>query len=87
MTEPRTSRWKPSKPGPQAGRLVRLAIVGVLVLYAVMLVASNTEKVSLDFVFFSADAPLVVALVLVGVIGFLIGAALLARQRPDSSSD
>lgn len=87
MNDSPDPRWSPRKLTPNAARLARLAVAGILVLYAVILVASNTEEVNLDFVFFSTDAPLVVALVLVGVLGFLIGAALLTRQshRADDS--
>jgi uncharacterized integral membrane protein len=47
--------------------------VGALVLYAVVFVLINSERVNVNFVFLSADISLVVALALALGLGFLLG--------------
>ena len=45
----------------------------VLIAVAVLFIAVNFQKVKIDFVVGSAEAPLVVALLISGLLGFLIG--------------
>lgn len=64
---------------PRAGRQVdrraaaRLVVLALLVVYAIAFVVLNTEDVEVSFVFFSATVSLIVALVLVGLIGAVVG--------------
>jgi len=53
--------------------LVRLVVLALLVLYALIFVLMNRDDVEVSFVFFTATAPLIVALVLVGLIGAVAG--------------
>jgi uncharacterized integral membrane protein len=48
----------------------------------VLFCAVNFQKVTIDFVVGSADAPLIVALLISGGIGFIIGLALPRFRRP-----
>jgi uncharacterized integral membrane protein len=61
--------------------VVRIALAGLAVLYAIIFIASNTAQVTIDFVFITADVSLVVALGLVAVLGVVAGAALIAVRR------
>jgi len=59
----------------EAKTLAALGIVALLVLFAVV----NSQKVSIDFVAFQADAPLVIALIIAMLLGFVLGN--LTRRR------
>jgi uncharacterized integral membrane protein len=48
----------------------------VLIALGVIFIAVNFQKVTIDFVVGEAKAPLVVALLIAGLIGFLIGLVL-----------
>lgn len=51
----------------------RLVVLALLLIWAIVFVVMNTEEVEVSFVFFSATTSLIVALVLVGVIGAVVG--------------
>lgn len=57
-----------------------LVLVGLLALYAVLLVVLNDEKVSVDFVFFSARISKLILILLCLGIGF-VGGFLFDRWR------
>jgi uncharacterized integral membrane protein len=50
-----------------------LIVVGATVVYAVLFVLFNDDRVEVSFVFFSTEASLVVALALAVALGFLLG--------------
>ena len=50
-----------------------LVALGALVVYVVLFVLFNDDRVNVSFVFFSAETSLVVALALAVAIGFLLG--------------
>jgi hypothetical protein len=52
---------------------VRLVITGLLIAYGVAFVLLNNEEIELNFIFFSTRASLIVALILIGALGFAIG--------------
>jgi uncharacterized integral membrane protein len=52
---------------------VRLVVAGLLVAYAVAFVLLNNETIELNFIFFTQRASLVVALILIGALGFGVG--------------
>jgi uncharacterized integral membrane protein len=64
---------------PSAGRdvdrraLARLIVLALLVIYGIAFVVLNTDDVEVSFVFFTATTRLIVALLLVGVIGAVVG--------------
>ena len=55
------------------GRGARFWLIVVLVALGFIFIAVNFQKVTIDFVVGSTQAPLVVALLISGGIGFLIG--------------
>jgi uncharacterized integral membrane protein len=55
------------------GRGARFWLTIVLIAIGFVFIAVNFQKVTIDFVVGSAEAPLVVALLISGVLGFLIG--------------
>ncbi len=62
--------------------IAKRVVFVVVLAYLVALVAMNTDEVRVNFVFFDAKTPLVVALVLAGVLGAILGWALsIARKR------
>ena len=65
------------------GRGARFWLIMVLVGLGVLFCAVNFQKVTIDFVVGSANAPLIVALLISGLIGFLIGLVLPRFRRPD----
>jgi uncharacterized integral membrane protein len=58
------------------GRGARFWLLVVLIALGFVFIAVNFQKVKIDFVVGSAEAPLVVALLIAGLIGFLIGLVL-----------
>jgi uncharacterized integral membrane protein len=58
------------------GRGARFWLIVVLIALGVLFIAVNFQKVTIDFVVGEANAPLVVALLISGLIGFLIGLVL-----------
>jgi uncharacterized integral membrane protein len=65
------------------GRGARFWLIVVLVALAVIFAAVNFQKVTIDFVVGEANAPLVVALLISGALGFIIGLALPRLRRRD----
>ena len=53
--------------------LARLIVLALLVVYGIAFVVLNTDDVEVSFVFFTATTRLIVALLLVGVIGAVVG--------------
>lgn len=51
----------------------RRIILGVIALYALIVVLANRNKVAVDFVFFKTEASLFVVLVLAIALGFVAG--------------
>ena len=65
------------------GRGARFWLIVVLIAIGVLFCAVNFQKVTIDFVVGEANAPLIVALLISGLIGFLIGLVLPRFRRPD----
>jgi uncharacterized integral membrane protein len=65
------------------GRGARFWFIVVLAALGVLFAAVNFQKVSIDFIVGEANAPLVVALLISGGIGFVIGLALPRFRRSD----
>ncbi|HKH41190.1 MAG TPA: LapA family protein [Solirubrobacterales bacterium] len=63
------------------GRGARFWLTIVLLAIGFIFIAVNFQKVTIDFVVGEAKAPLVVALLISGVIGFLIGLVLPRFRR------
>jgi uncharacterized integral membrane protein len=66
------------------GRGARFWFIVVLAALGVIFAAVNFQKVSIDFIVGEANAPLVVALLISGGIGFVIGLALPRFRRRDN---
>jgi uncharacterized integral membrane protein len=64
------------------GRGARFWFIVVLAALGVIFAAVNFQKVSIDFIVGEANAPLVVALLISGGIGFIVGLALPRFRRP-----
>jgi uncharacterized integral membrane protein len=64
------------------GRGARFWFIVVLAALGVIFAAVNFQKVTIDFIVGEANAPLVLALVISGVIGFIVGLALPRLRRP-----
>jgi uncharacterized integral membrane protein len=62
--------------GRNEGRGARFWLTVVLIAIGFIFIAVNFQKVTIDFVIGSSEAPLVVALLISGGIGFLIGLVL-----------
>ena len=69
-------------PPVSSGRGTRFWVVLVAILLAIIFIAVNFQKVTVDFVVAEGEAPLVVALLLAGALGFVIGLALPRFRRP-----
>lgn len=63
------------------GRGARFWLIIVLIVIAFIFVAVNFQKVTIDFVVGETQAPLVVALLISGLLGFVIGLALPRFRR------
>jgi uncharacterized integral membrane protein len=66
------------------GRGARFWLIVVLIALGVLFCAVNFQKVTIDFVVGETNAPLIVALLISGVIGFLIGLVLPRFRRHDN---
>jgi uncharacterized integral membrane protein len=64
------------------GRGVKFWLIVVLIAIGVLFCAVNFQKVTIDFVVGEAKAPLIVALLISGGIGFVVGLALPRFRRP-----
>ena len=58
------------------GRGARFWLIVVLAIIGLVFAAVNFQKVKIDFIVGEAHAPLVVALLIAGGIGFIVGLAL-----------
>jgi uncharacterized integral membrane protein len=65
------------------GRGARFWLIVVLIALGLLFIAVNFQKVTIDFVVGEANAPLVVALLISGGLGFVIGLALPRFRRRD----
>jgi uncharacterized integral membrane protein len=65
------------------GRNWSLYLWGVVVLLTVIFIAQNAQKVTVDFIFSETKTPLIFALLIAALLGFLIGLGLprLRRRR------
>ena len=69
---------------PQSGgRGARFWLMVVAIVLGLVFIAVNFQKVTIDFVVGDAEAPLVIALLISGFIGFVIGLALPRFRRRD----
>jgi uncharacterized integral membrane protein len=66
------------------GRGARFWLIIVLIALGILFIAVNFQKVTIDFVVGETKAPLVVALLIAGLIGFLIGLVLPRFRRQDN---
>jgi uncharacterized integral membrane protein len=64
------------------GRGAKFWMVVALAILGFVFVAVNFQKVTIDFVIGETKAPLVIALLIAGLIGFVIGLALPRFRRP-----
>ena len=67
------------------GRGARFWLTIVLIAIGVLFCAVNFQKVTIDFVVGEAKAPLIVALLISGLIGFLIGLVLPRFRRHEDN--
>ena len=58
----------------------------VLIVLGFVFIAVNFQKVTIDFIFASAQAPLVVALLISGLLGFVIGLVVARIRRSDGQA-
>jgi uncharacterized integral membrane protein len=65
------------------GRGARFWLMIVAIVLGVVFIAVNFQKVKIDFVVAEANAPLVLALVISGLLGFVVGLALPRFRRHD----
>ena len=68
------------------GRGVRFWLLVVLIVLGFVFIAVNFQKVTIDFIVGEAQAPLVVALLISGLLGFIIGLVVARIRRSDNSS-
>ena len=64
------------------GRGARFYITIVVLVLGAIFVLQNTQKVEVKFIFSTTNIPLIFALLLTGVLGFVIGLALPRFRRP-----
>jgi uncharacterized integral membrane protein len=78
-TKPKESPFRKLRGQLESRDAARLAVIGALVLYAVLFVILNSHNVSISFVLFDTHVPVLVALLLAGGIG--VGAGWLLADR------
>jgi uncharacterized integral membrane protein len=75
----------PSVPGKRRGATFYITIVALVL--AAIFVLQNTQKVEVKFFFSTTNIPLIFALLLAAVLGFIIGLALPRFRRPHGHGD
>ncbi|TXH40827.1 MAG: LapA family protein [Actinobacteria bacterium] len=66
---------------------IKPTLWGILIVYVVLFLLMNRDSTQINFVFFEATAPLVVALLVVFIIGLLVGGGLIMfRSRRDKQA-
>ena len=65
-----------------SGRGPRFWLLLAAILLGIIFVAANFEETEINFIVAKAEAPLVVALLITGALGFIIGLALPRFRRP-----
>jgi uncharacterized integral membrane protein len=71
---------------PSEGRGAKFWLMIVLIALGFIFVAVNFQKVKIDFVVGSTEAPLVIALLISGAIGFVIGLVLPRFRQHDDQN-
>ena len=66
------------------GRGARFWLLVALIVLGFVFIAVNFQKVTIDFIVASAQAPLVVALLISGLLGFVIGLVVARLRRRDN---
>jgi uncharacterized integral membrane protein len=66
-----------------SGRGARFWVMIVAIVLGLVFIAVNFQKVTIDFVIAETNAPLVLALVISGLLGFVVGLALPRFRRRD----
>jgi uncharacterized integral membrane protein len=66
-----------------SGRGPKFWMLLVAILVGIIFVAANFEETEINFIVAKAEAPLVVALLITGALGFIIGLALPRFRRRD----
>jgi uncharacterized integral membrane protein len=69
MTEKQTVEGMPRK----EGRGWRFWVVAIAALLLAILIVQNAQKVTVDFLFVETETPLIIALVIAGALGAIIG--------------
>lgn len=77
---------QPPKPAGEDGFAWKPWVIGALALIALLFIAQNAQKVTVDFIFANTDTPLIFALALSMGLGFAIG-LLLPRLRGGKKDD
>ena len=75
MTDPGTGSLSGRGRGPRFWLGVAAVVIGAIFLL------QNAQKVQVDFLFSSTDTPLIFALLIAGLLGFVIGLALPRFRR------
>jgi uncharacterized integral membrane protein len=65
-----------------SGRGPKFWVMLVAILLGIIFVAANFEDTEINFIVAKAEAPLVIALLITGALGFVIGLALPRFRRP-----
>jgi uncharacterized integral membrane protein len=65
------------------GRGARFWVMVAAIVLGLVFIAVNFQKVTIDFVIAETNAPLVLALVISGLLGFVVGLALPRFRRRD----
>jgi uncharacterized integral membrane protein len=65
-----------------SGRGARFWLTVTAVIVGLIFIAVNSEETEINFIVAKAEAPLVVALLITGALGFIIGLALPRFRRP-----
>lgn len=85
MAEERQSREESDASARSGGSNIRHWILGIAILLLAIIALQNSQSVQMDFLFVDAEAPLVVALLIAGLLGAIIGyvAPLVRSHRRD----
>jgi uncharacterized integral membrane protein len=65
------------------GRGTRFWVLVVSIVVGAVFLIQNSQKVTVDFIFSSTETPLIFALLISGLLGFVIGLALPRFRRHD----
>lgn len=74
-----------NQPKPKKRSNAKLVVAAIAAVLAIVFVIVNTNQVEINFIFFKVTAPLLIALIVAMLLGFIVG-LIFPKLRADKSA-